>query len=281
MWGIIGGSGFEKFHQVKVIEEIEVETPFGQHSKGLARLEINGDECIFLPRHDKNHSLLPDEVNYQANIFALKKLGCKQIVAKSAVGSLREDLKPGDMVIPSQYINRTHGRKSTFLGSGICGHVSLAHPTCAHFTDTARKLAESMDFQTHFDKTYICMQGPAFSTKAESNMYRILGADIVGMTNFPEYALAREAGMGYLPVCFVTDFDCWKETEAHVTVEQVLAILRQNNSKGFTFLEKLIEMKAPDSVLIQYKEESVRNGLLTDITSLPAEKQDWLKVLQT
>jgi 5'-methylthioadenosine phosphorylase len=242
MFGIIGGSGFEKFDDFETIELLSRETPYGLASSGLKKVKVDGVEALFLSRHGEHHEQLPSEINYRANIFALKAHGAKSIISFSAVGSLKEAYAPGHMVIPFQYIDRTKGiRKSTFCGDGVVGHVSLAHPICEHAANGTRALAEKMDFKIHYGGTYICVEGPTFSTFAESISYRKLDADIVGMTNYPEYALAREAGVAYLPCCFITDYDCWNTDIPHVTLEEVLRVMRQNNAKGFAFLRSVLK----------------------------------------
>ncbi|MCB0420680.1 MAG: MTAP family purine nucleoside phosphorylase [Bdellovibrionales bacterium] len=285
MWAIIGGSGFEKFDGFETVEELYGETPFGMASSGLKKVRVNGTEALFLSRHGAHHELTPSEVNYRANIFALKYFGAKSILSFSAVGSLREELAPGDLVIPNQYIDRTKGiREHTFSGDGIVGHVSLAKPVCLSAAEkTLALLPEGRDWQGSTGKTYICIEGPNFSTKAESHVYRQFGADIIGMTNFPEYALAREAGMNYLPCCFVTDYDCWNEERPHVTLEEVIDVMRANNAKAFALAQAVF---AEDSSGIRYfqsgdeaLEQGLRAGLMTPKEAISAEKMEWLKVL--
>ncbi len=241
MWAIIGGSGFEKFDGFEAVEDLNTKTPYGDASSGFKKVRIAGQEALFVSRHGSKHEHLPSEVNYAANIYALKMNGAKAVLSFSAIGSLQKDLAPGDMVVPTQYIDRTKGiRRHTFCGDGDVGHVSLAEPVCRPAVDRLKELVTDFDFKSHFGKTYICIEGPYFSTRAESAMYRQFGADIIGMTNFPEYALAREAGLSYVPCCFVTDYDCWDDTIPHVTVEQVLEIMKNNNAKAFQVAEKVI-----------------------------------------
>jgi len=216
MIGVIGGSGFEKFDEFETIGMLNRETPFGLAASGMKRVSVAGKDFIFISRHGEHHEHLPSEINYRANIYALKKHGAKAVVSFSAVGSLRKEFAPGELVIPYQYIDRTKSlRKHTFLGEGLVGHVSLAKPVCDVMSERAIELVMqnnlNTEFRTHFGQTYVCIEGPYFSTKAESNAYRQMGADIIGMSNFPEYALAREAGLPYLPCCFVTDYDCWDD----------------------------------------------------------------------
>ncbi len=280
MYAVIGGSGFEKFEGFEVIELLDRETPFGLASSGFKKVKVQGKELLFISRHGAQHEHLPSEINYRANIFALKKYGAKGIISVSAVGSLDKKLAPGDLVVPHQYIDRTKGlRQHTFLGEGLIGHVSLAHPTCEVMETRLREIP--VDFAVHFSKTYVCIEGPYFSTKAESLSYRQMGADIIGMSNFPEYALAREAGLPYLPCCFVTDYDCWDDSIPHVTVEEVVKVMKGNNAKAFDLLKKMVthpidmwlESKAPLGGL--------KSSLFMAIEDVPPEKRLWLDVLRS
>lgn len=280
MLAILGGSGFEKFEGVSRTEELSVETPFGATSSGLKKISIEEKQCIFLPRHGENHEKLPSEVNYRANIFALKKLGAKAILSFSAVGSLENSLKPGDLVIPTQYIDRTKGvRHHTFLGSGLVGHVSLAKPVSTFPVEKIREMVKKFNFDCHFEKTYVCVEGPYFSTKAESNTYRQMGANIIGMTHFPEYALAREAGLTYIPCCFVTDYDCWDESIPHVTLTEVIEVMRKNNRKAFQLATNVLNLE--DSLYrdCDCSSQGLKTGLMTPKEMIPKEKMGWLEVL--
>ena len=278
MYGIIGGSGFEKFESFETIELLNRETPYGLASSGFKKVRVNSQEFVFLSRHGDHHELLPSEINYRANIFALKKMGAKALVSFSAVGSLQKDLKPGDLVVPFQYIDRTKSlRKSTFLGEGLIGHVSLAKPICETMAKELQKVAPST-FDVHFGQTYVCIEGPYFSTKAESNSYRQMGAHIIGMTNFPEYALAREAGLPYLPCCFVTDYDCWDDNIPHVTVDEVIRVMKNNNAKAFQILQTLLKLNEiwKDSSCI---EGGLRTGLFMSPSDIPSHKRHEFEIL--
>lgn len=281
MIGIIGGSGFEKFDEFKTIELLERETPFGPASSGFKKVSVEGQEFLFISRHGDHHELLPSEINYRANIYALKKMGAKSIISFSAVGSLQKDLAPGDLVIPYQYIDRTKGlRKSTFLGEGLIGHVSLAKPICEIMAENLRSIVSNFNFKIHFKKTYVCIEGPYFSTQAESHTYRQMNADIIGMSNFPEYALAREAGLPYLPCCFVTDYDCWDDSIPHVTVDEVIRVMKGNNQKGFTILKKLLNH--PKLSEGSYAcNGGLRTGLFMDPKNIPENKKSILQVLNS
>ena len=280
MLGIIGGSGFEKFDGFEVLEELPRETPYGLCSSGFKKVKIDGIECLFLSRHGSHHELLPTEVNYRANVFNFKKYGAKAIVSFSAVGSLGEEFKPGDMVVPNQYIDRTKGiRAHTFLGKGLVGHVSLAHPIEPSLMKWAKEKAEGQSWDSHFEKTYICIEGPNFSTQAESKWYCKLGAHIIGMTHFPEFALMREAGLAYLPCCFVTDYDCWNESIEHVTLAEVIQVMRDNNSKAFTILKEFVALKENLWSACEAESKGLKTALMTPKEQIPSEHKGALDVL--
>lgn len=279
MWAIIGGSGFEKFDGFETVKNLPRETPFGLASSGFKKIKIGGKEALFISRHGEHHEQLPSEINYRANIYALKAEGAKAIVSFSAVGSLRAELAPGELVIPWQYIDRTKGvRNHTFCGQGVVGHMSLAHPVCVELTRKVEALAKKEKFVSHIGGTYLCIEGPNFSTLAESLNYREVNADIIGMTNFPEYSLAREAGLSYLPCCFVTDYDCWDTSRPHVTLDEVITIMRQNNSKAFALMSSILNK---DDLLkgCDCSEQGLKIGLMTPRESLNAQQKAWLQVL--
>ena len=280
MWGIIGGSGFEKFEKFEALGDLDRATPFGPCSAGLKKGRVAGREVVFLPRHGQHHDMSPSEVNYRANIFALKKHGVRQILAFSAVGSLRNELPPGDMVVPTQYIDCTKSlRAASFVSGGLVAHVSLAQPVSSGLVEELKKLASSMDFKTHFDKTGIVVEGPYFSTKAESHLFRSWGADIIGMTAFPEYALAREAGLAFLPCSFVTDYDCWKDDIPHVTVSEVMETMKKNNAKAFSVAEKIVAIADSALSAASERENGLRSGLMTAAERIRPEQKAWLDVL--
>jgi 5'-methylthioadenosine phosphorylase len=279
MIGVIGGSGFEKFEDFETVQLMDKETPFGQASSGFKKVRVQGQEFLFISRHGDHHEHLPSEINYRANIFAMKKHGAKALVSFSAVGSLQKDFKPGDMVVPHQYIDRTKSlRKHTFLGEGLIGHVSLAKPICEKMSHHLRETFKPAGFKIHYGQTYVCIEGPYFSTQAESHTYRSMNAQIIGMTNFPEYALAREAGLPYLPCCFVTDYDCWDDSIPHVTVEEVIKVMRGNNSKAFETLQVILKQKDmwKGSAAI---EGGLKTGLFMAPDQIPADKKSWLQML--
>lgn len=230
--GIIGGSGLYHMDALQDVKEHDLETPYGRPSDVLVTGQVHGISVAFLARHGRGHRLIPSEVPYRANVHAMRQLGVRYLVSFSAVGSLREELRPLDMVLPDQFIDLTKRRDSTFFGAGAVAHVSLAQPICANLSDV---LARSVDgaglsdkVRLHKGGTYVCIEGPQFSTMAESHWYRSMGASVIGMTNMPEAKLAREAQMAYATLAMVTDYDCWHPREAHVTADAAIANLMRN-----------------------------------------------------
>jgi 5'-methylthioadenosine phosphorylase len=215
------------------VQEVLFETPFGDPSDLLITGKLGDTRLVFLPRHGRGHRLLPTEVNYRANIYALKKLGVEQVISVSAVGSMKEEIVPGHIVIPDQFFDRTTGRRdSTFFGDGIVGHVQFADPICGQLAATLAAAAREVGATVHQGGTYLCMEGPQFSTRAESNIYRSWGVDIIGMTNISEARLAREAELCYGTIALATDYDCWHEGHEDVSVEAVVALIKQNVAKA-------------------------------------------------
>jgi 5'-methylthioadenosine phosphorylase len=226
--GIIGGSGLYDMAELTDREERRVTTPFGDPSAPYIVGTLRGKRVAFLARHGAGHRLLPSELNFRANIFGFKTLGVEYILSASAVGSLKQEYKPLDLVIPDQFFDRTRGRISTFFGRGLVAHVGFAHPFCRRLSDIAFGSAQSAGATVHKGGTYVCMEGPQFSTLAESQLYRSWGMDIIGMTNLQEAKLAREAEICYTTIALVTDYDCWHPEHDHVTVEMIVANLTQN-----------------------------------------------------
>ena len=227
--GVIGGSGLYEIEGLTDIEEVRIETPFGEPSDAYITGVLDGVKMVFLPRHGRGHRLLPSEVNYRANIYGMKKLGVERIISVSAVGSMKEEIVPGHIVIPDQFFDRTKGiRKSTFFGEGVVGHVAFADPICGDLAQLVHEAAGEAGATVHKGGTYICIEGPNFSTRAESNIYRGWGVDIIGMTNIPEARLAREAEICYATVALATDYDCWHEDHDDVDIESILEIIRNN-----------------------------------------------------
>lgn len=238
--GIIGGSGLYEIDGLEEVRAISVSTPFGDPSDEIVTAKLAGQRVAFLPRHGRGHRVSPSEVNARANIFALKSIGVERIISVSAVGSLKEELAPMHLVIPDQIFDRTKARPSTFFGQGLVVHVGFAEPFCPRMNELAHAAAISAGATVHRGGTYVCIEGPQFSTKAESNVYRQLGIDIIGMTALPEAKLAREAEICYTTLAFVTDYDVWHEAEGPVTVEMVIANLLKNTALAKRILKYMV-----------------------------------------
>ncbi|HEX6322195.1 MAG TPA: S-methyl-5'-thioadenosine phosphorylase [Vicinamibacterales bacterium] len=239
--GIIGGSGLYDMAELTDREERVVETPFGEPSGPYVLATLRGRRVAFLARHGAGHRLLPGELNFRANIFGFKALGVEWILSASAVGSLREDFRPLDIVIPDQFFDRTRGRISTFFGNGLVAHVGFAHPFCGPLSDVAHESAVKAGATVHKGGTYVCMEGPQFSTLAESNLYRSWGFDVIGMTNLQEAKLAREAEICYTTLALVTDYDCWHPEHDAVTVDMIIANLVQNAKTAQQVIANAVE----------------------------------------
>lgn len=280
--GIVGGSGLYELEAMEDVREVEIETPFGPTSDKLILGTFDGTEVVFVPRHGRGHRHLPKEVPYRANIYALKKLGVEFVVSVSAVGSLREEFAPGDFALPDQYVDRTSGRNQTFFGDGIVSHVSMADPTSPVLRELIEQSVKACEISLHNKGTYICMEGPAFSTRAESELYRQWGMDIIGMTAMPEAKLAREAELRYATLALVTDYDCWRIEEEAVSVEAVLAILKQNTDNVKRVLSDLIPRlsAAIDSgVSCPVTDGAMKYAVITAADKIPAAKLEALKPL--
>jgi 5'-methylthioadenosine phosphorylase len=247
--GIIGGSGLYQMPELKEIEELAVQTPFGSPSDKFIVGTLEGERVAFLPRHGVGHRFTPTEVPFRANIYAMKLLGVERILSASAVGSLQEKYAPLDMVIPDQFFDRTRARarESTFFGEGIVAHVAFAHPVCKHLGDVLEASCGTTQVKAHRGGTYICMEGPAFSTVAESNVYRSWGMDVIGMTNLQEAKLAREAEICYATLALVTDYDCWHPGHDAVTVETVIEYLNQNVRNAQSIIREAVKRLAGQS----------------------------------
>jgi 5'-methylthioadenosine phosphorylase len=279
MLAIIGGTGLYQIEGLEVKQEFHVNTPFGEVSAPVVQAEYGGREVLFLPRHGRTHQLLPHEVNYRANIFALKKLGARQVLGFSAVGSLREEIHPGEFVIPSQYFDFVKGnRERSFFGEGVAAHVSTAEPVCPNLTAWVASKATQMKLTLHTGKTYAGVDGPRLGTKAESHFLRSAGCDLVGMTNVPEVFLAREAQLCYATIGIATDYDCWMDDPSqHVSVADVISRFDASLSKAKELLLALLETPLPEAEA-SYR-ETLKTSLLTPPEAIPAHKRDLMEVL--
>ena len=278
--GIIGGSGLYQMPELQNVRELEVNTPFGKPSDSFIIGELEGVPVAFLPRHARGHKFLPTEVPYRANIYAMKLLGIEYILSVSAVGSLQEQYAPTDMVIPDQFFDRTRARakESTFFGEGIVGHVTFAHPVCSELGDILEESCKTIGVKTHRGGTYLCMEGPAFSTKAESNVYRQWGMDIIGMTNLQEAKLAREAEIAYATLALVTDYDCWYEGHDDVTVDMVIEYLNKNVRNAQLILKDAVKRVANKETPNQYR-GAIKNAIFTAPEQWPVETAKKLEAI--
>jgi len=275
--GVIGGSGLYEMEGLEKVREIRLSTPFGKPSDAYVKGTLHGADLIFLPRHGKGHRLLPTEVNFRANIFGMKKLGVEQILSISAVGSLREEIAPGHVVIPDQFIDRTTQRAGTFFGKGIVAHVSLADPFCPTLRQILASGAQAEKAQVHPKGAYLCMEGPQFSTRAESHLYRSWGADVIGMTNLQEAKLAREAEICFATLALATDYDCWNESAGNVEIEQVLAVLRANVALAQRLIRRVVE-QLPDQRSCGCA-TSLKDAIITDRARIPKKTRKDLSLL--
>lgn len=282
MLGIIGGSGLYALDELQIIKEHDIDTPFGKPSAPIIEGSAFGTKALFLPRHGRHHQFLPTEVNFRANIYALKNLGARTILSVSASGSLQEEIKPGDLALASQYFDHTRGgRKSSFFGGGVTAHISTAQPTCPVLAQDVLKAANDIGITLHSDKTYACVEGPRLGTKAESLFLRgPAGCDIVGMTNVPEAFLAREAQMGYVTLAIATDYDCWREDpDEHVNVEAVFAVYFENIGKIKKIILKLLEngiSETPANI-----RTALKGSVMTPDDRLSDAQKEWLSVLRS
>jgi 5'-methylthioadenosine phosphorylase len=242
--GVIGGSGLYDIEGLQNRHWHKVKTPWGEPSDELLTGTLDGTECVFLPRHGRGHKLSPSHLNYRANIDALKRLGVTHVISLSAVGSLREELPPGMFVIVDQFIDRSFAREKSFFGEGCVAHVSVAHPVCPQMGDVLHAAAQELKLDVVRGGTYLVMEGPQFSTKAESELYRSWGCHVIGMTNMPEAKLAREAELHYASVAMVTDYDCWHETHEHVTVDAVVKVMTANADNARALVRQAVPMLA-------------------------------------
>ncbi len=280
--GVLGGSGLYQMDAMEDVQELQIDTPFGKPSDAIMTGRIDGVPVAFLSRHGRGHQLVPGEIPYRANVYALKTLGVRYLISLSAVGSLREEFRPLDMVLPDQFIDLTRRRESTFFGNGAVAHVSMGQPVCPMVTDALARavdLAKLSDpVQLHLGGTYVCIEGPQFSTMAESHWYRSMGASVIGMTNMPEAKLAREAQMAYASLNMVTDYDCWHPTEAHVTADAAIANLMKNASRAQHIARAAVVLLGTEQPL-SAAHSALSRGLVSPLESLRAEARERLEVL--
>ncbi|MBI2083870.1 MAG: S-methyl-5'-thioadenosine phosphorylase [Deltaproteobacteria bacterium] len=275
--GIIGGSGLYEMEGLKVLEEKRLETPFGAPSDAYIMGVLEGKKVVFLPRHGRGHRVSPSELNFRANIWGLKKLGCEWIIGVSAVGSLKEKIRPGDMVIIDQFVDRTKGRASTFFTDGVVAHVTFADPLCPALRKQLIDSGKKVGATVHEGGAYLCMEGPQFSTRAESNLYREWGMDVIGMTNLQEAKLAREAEICYATIALSTDYDCWHEHHEDVTIEAVLDVLKKNVETAKRMIRETV-VQLPESRTCPC-ESAMKNAILTDRKLIPEKTRERLKVI--
>ena len=275
--GVLGGTGLYLMERLQDVQEVKLDTPFGEPSDAYVCGSLNNVDLIFLPRHGRGHRLLPTEVNYRANIFGMKKLGVEWIIAVSAVGSLRAEIAPGDLVVPDQFIDRTTQRPSTFFGSGIVAHVGLADPFCPDLRKMIARCSEEEGARVHAAGTYLCMEGPQFSTRAESHLYRSWGAHIIGMTNLQEAKLAREAEICYVTLALASDYDCWNESAGDVDIQQVIAILQRNVQLAQRVIRRVVEY-IPQARSCACA-TALKDAIVTERTKIPEEIRRDLGIL--
>lgn len=275
--GIIGGSGLYHMPGLVNAREEQISTPFGDPSDWLTFGELRGRKVAFLARHGRGHGILPSDINYRANIYAMKQVGVTAILSISAVGSLKEEHAPGDFVVPDQFIDRTYARRSTFFGPDIVAHVSMADPVCPEVGDALMAACKGQEVAATRGGTYVCMEGPQFSTRAESHLYRSWGADVIGMTNLQEAKLAREAEICYGTLAMVTDYDCWHAGHGSVTTEQVVAVLNQNNARALRVLDAAVaELPAQRRCWCQ---QALKDAILTRPSLISLATRQKLRLL--
>ncbi|ESA34533.1 methylthioadenosine phosphorylase [Leptolyngbya sp. Heron Island J] len=279
--GIIGGSGLYKMDALTDVEEVTIETPFGEPSDAFICGKLDGTPVAFLARHGRGHRLMPTELPFRANIYGMKSLGVKYLVSASAVGSLKEEVKPVDMVIPDQFIDRTKNRAATFFGEGIVAHIAFGDPVCKNLATILGDAVESLNLDgvaLHRGGTYVCMEGPAFSTKAESHLYRSWGATVIGMTNLTEAKLAREAEIAYATLAMATDYDCWHPDHDSVTVEMVIGNLQKNAVNAQLVIRDVVH-RLTENPPPSEAHSALKYAVITPLDMAPAATKDKLKLL--
>jgi 5'-methylthioadenosine phosphorylase len=281
--GVIGGSGLYEIDGLTDVREVTLDTPFGAPSDAYITGRLGDVSLVFLPRHGRGHRVLPHEINFRANVWGLKKLGAHAVISISAVGSMREDIRPGDLVIVDQFFDRTYGRASSFFGDGVAGHVSMADPICARMASRLLGAAEAAvaaagaGARVHHGGTYLVINGPQFSTRAESKIFRAWGVDVIGMTNLPEARLAREAGLHYATVALATDYDCWHEAEEDVSVAAVLAVMKRNVATAKDAIARAARTAMPAGHC--GCADAVEHAVMTDPSKISAEARARLALI--
>lgn len=275
--GVIGGSGLYEMEGLKGVKEVKIKTPFGNPSDAYITGKLGGVKMVFLPRHGRGHRILPSELNFRANIYGMKKLGVTHIISVSAVGSMREDIKPGHIVVVNQFFDRTKNRVSSFFGNGIVGHVEFADPVCPDLSNILYDSGKKIGAAIHKGGTYICIEGPQFSTRAESKIYRKWGVDVIGMTNIPEAKLAREAEICYATLALSTDYDCWHETEESVTIEMILDTLKRNVQTAKAIIKETVPKIAGQRACKCVT--AMKYAVITERKKIPAKVKKDLKII--
>ena len=267
--GVIGGSGLYEMEGLTQVKTVKVSTPFGRPSDEYRVGTLHGRRVAFLPRHGRGHRILPTDINYRANIYGMKKLGVERIISVSAVGSMKEEIKPGDIVIPDQFYDHTKHRRSTFFGNGVVAHVGMADPVCADLGGILSEAGVKVGATVHRGGAYLCMEGPQFSTRAESLTYRTWNVEVIGMTNATEAKLAREAELCYSTIALATDYDCWHHSEEAVTVEAVLAVMKHNIETSKAMISEAVRLlSGPRACACG---EALRNAIMTPAKLIPAK----------
>ena len=275
--GVIGGSGLYEMEGLTKIKSVKISTPFGKPSDEYLVGTLHGKRVAFLPRHGKGHRILPTEINYRANIYGMKKLGVERIISVSAVGSMKEEIKPGDIVLPDQFYDHTKHRTSTFFGNGAVAHVSMAEPICGCLAAVLADAGAAVGAVLHRGGTYLCMEGPQFSSRGESLVYRTWNVDVIGMTNATEAKLAREAEICYSTIALATDYDCWHHSEEAVTVEAVLAVMKKNIETSKAMIREAVKMLPEQCACTCH--DALANSIMTPTKLIPAKTKKDLSLI--
>ena len=275
--GIIGGSGLYNLKELEKVDKVQLDTPFGKPSSDFLTGEVHNIPVIFIPRHGLGHVLLPTEIPFRANIWGLKKLGVTHLISVGAVGSLKEEIIPGHMVFPDQFIDLTRHRTSTFFGNGVVAHVQFGDPVCPKLCEKLVQAAQTVGTTIHLGGTYICMEGPAFSSRAESLLYRSWGADVIGMTNAQEAKLAREAEMAFASIALATDYDCWHVSESEVNVEDIIKVMHENVETARRIIVETLRNLPPDFPNSQ--QDALKFALITEKSKIPQKTRSDLDLL--